>query len=694
MILYSAQFGEQAVEGFGNLGRNSLFTEVLRTELPRPGQTVRELATRVKLMVRAIALDYGAQQEPEFAVQKASTLPDDIMLIGTIGRERFRTAESNCEGADGDWKQIRYSSKRELLERHLRRYLGCSTAGEARREIVRLALSTDDPIEPTSAEEVRGLSTCDRLAASETDFARPPEVPGVRFENVVADEAIKACVQAIRDNPRVARYQFNLGRAYHKLGVTPETDSREATRAFREAMSAYEKATEAGYVSALNNLAVLYEAGDGVDSDNTKAIELFKRGAEQGHPLAMYNLGVHYRNGFGVKRNLTQAAEYFARSADAGYVSAMVEIGRALLSGRGVSNPRRGVAWLQSAANQGATRANFWLGYYYYVGADDKQGGAESVNSLQPDLTLALLWLGRLADTRDSDGLALLARIMQSGSGLAAAQPEIAERYWRLAAYGGNSFAQVTFADRLRRGFALVRQEYGASEAVELLREAIAQGSAAAALALAQINRNGEVGVTKNSREAMRLAYQTIELAVRNERVVETGGEPFPEMGAAHLLSEMAKNNEAVDARNKPLLSPDEVDRLEHYYGAVDATTGKVKIRRLQVKLGCSYGRRYDRRRRQYFPIATWDRPGTIWVWDWGRPESPTEFQFRNLERETPLCSNNDVLRRTLIDIFEQSKKSQVSFADLVDQKVKTAKGQASAAPETRERGGNRRRRR
>lgn len=694
MILYSAQFGEQAVEGFGNLGRNSLFTEVLRTELPRPGQTVRELATRVKLMVRAIALDYGAQQEPEFAVQKTSTLPDDIMLIGTIGRERFRTSESNCDGAAADWKQIRDSDKRELLERHLRRYLGCATANDARREITRLALSSDDPIDLTNLEEVRGLNACDKLAASETDFARPPEVPGVRFENVIADDAIKACIQSIKENPRVARYQFNLGRAYHKLGVTPNTDPRDATRAFREAMSAYEKATEAGYVSALNNLAVLYEAGDGVDRDNNRAIELFKRGAEQGHPLAMYNLGIHYRTGFGVKRNLGQAAEYFARAADAGYVSAMVETGLALLAGRGVSNPRRGITWLQSAANQGATRANFWLGYYYYIGADDKQGGAESVNSLQPDLTLALLWLGRLADTRDSDGLALLARIMQEGSGLASAQPEIAERYWRLAAYGGNAFAQVTFADRLRRGFALVRQEYGATEAVKLLGEAVAQGSAAAALALAQITRNGEVGVVKNPREAMRLAYQAIELAVRNEKVVQTGGEPFPEMGAAHLLSEMAKNNEAVDARNRPLLSPDEVDRLGHYYGAVDPVTGKVKIRRLQVKLGCSYGRRYDRRRRQYFPIATWDRTGTIWVWDWGRPESPTEFQFRNLERESPLCSNNDVLRRTLIDIFEQAKKSQVSFADLVDQKVKTAKGQTAATAPVKERGGNRRRRR
>ena len=55
---------------------------------------------------------------------------------------------------------------------------------------------------------------------------------------------------------------------------------------------------------------------------------------------------------------------------------------------------------------------------------------------------------------------------------------------------------------------------------------------------------------------------------------------------------------------------------------------------------------------------------------------SPTEFQFRNLERATG-CINNSVLRRTLVDIFEQSKKSKVAFADLTDQKVRTAHGQS-----------------
>ena len=54
--------------------------------------------------------------------------------------------------------------------------------------------------------------------------------------------------------------------------------------------------------------------------------------------------------------------------------------------------------------------------------------------------------------------------------------------------------------------------------------------------------------------------------------------------------------------------------------------------------------------------------------------ELPTEFQFRSHERDT-VCSKNALLRRTLADIFDQAKKNDVPYADLVEQKIKTAMG-------------------
>ena len=58
IVVFSASFGETAIEsfGFGDHRRNSLFTEVVRSELERPGQTLIELGQRITRMVQAFAL--------------------------------------------------------------------------------------------------------------------------------------------------------------------------------------------------------------------------------------------------------------------------------------------------------------------------------------------------------------------------------------------------------------------------------------------------------------------------------------------------------------------------------------------------------------------------------------------------------------------------------------------------------------
>ena len=407
----------------------------------------------------------------------------------------------------------------------------------------------------------------------------------------------------------------------------------------------------------------------------------------------MYNLGQHYSSGSGVKRDLGQAAEYFAKAAEAGFVSAMVELGTALTKGYAVSsNPRRGVEWLQRAADAGSNRAKYRLGTTYALGAVDNKGGESSTNTIRIDLQLALLWFGRMADSGDSDGLVWLAAIMQDGFGLSSAQPEIAERYWRLAAYGGNSYAQVTFADRLRRGFVLVKQEYGQREAVTLLQRAMTQGSAQAALALAQMNRTGELGQEKSPRERHE-ARLPGDRACGADRDGPADRRAVPRDDGGASPGRDGEEQRGGRRHGPAAADPDEVERLERYYGAVDPATGQVKIRRLSVKLNCAFGRQFDRRRREWTHVYTWDREKPLWVWDWGRAESPTEFQFRNLERETR-CTNNEILRRTLIDIFEQSKKSQIAFADMVDQKVRTAKGGQAVEPAATDRSRGQRRRR
>jgi hypothetical protein len=177
----------------------------------------------------------------------------------------------------------------------------------------------------------------------------------------------------------------------------------------------------------------------------------------------------------------------------------------------------------------------------------------------------------------------------------------------------------------------------------------------------------------------MRLAYRAIQLAVLTDPMTEEGN-PFHEIGAAHLLVEMAKSGEAVDAVGRPLLTQEEIGRLEHYYGTVDPVTKKVAIRRLFVPITCRLKRGGNGR-----SDISWTNREWLWVWDWGRPESPTEPQMRNVER-TSGCSDNADLRNTLVDVYQQAKKNKVSFADLIDQKIKTAQGLAEPAGKSKKR--------
>ena len=651
MVLFSASFGEQAIERFDDYDhrRNSLFTEVVRSELLRPGQTLLEFAKRVGLVVRAIAEKKGAQQEPEYFYNGFDA--ESFLFIGSIGRERFELTQDKCEGSTEDWKQIAKLGKRELFRRHLQRFDGCATAELARRAVANLGLTSDDPVAVPPADPRRPISDCDRLAASDLDPARPPEVPGVGFDNVDAEQAIAACNAAIKANPRIARFLFNIGRAYQRLANEPGLDAGKVSAALREARLNYNDARESGYVSALNNLAILDESMAGGETNDEEAGRLLKQAAEQGLPLAMYNLGLHYKYGVGdISQDITQAVEWFSKAAESGLVSAMVERGDALQRGLspGGADGRRAIEWYQRAADAGSVRAKLNLGLLYYRG----------VRGNFKDPGQALLWFGRAAASGDGAAEYNLAAIMESGEGLARPEPEIAERYWRLAAYAGDSDAQIELGERLMDGRVLIKPQDSPRETVLLLQRAMSQGSPQGALDLARIYRNGRLGQKQDTVMAMKLAYHAIELSTQADPTA-TDGDPFKEIAAGHLLAEMAKNGEAVDASGQPLLTQDEIDRIEKFYGKVDPLTHRVKAGRLSVPIRCDAFRG--------FGVTQ-----LIWIWDWGRNESPSEPQFRKIERDYD-CSDHD-LRGTIISVFGEAKKNNVPFTDLLNQRIKTAR--------------------
>ncbi len=210
------------------------------------------------------------------------------------------------------------------------------------------------------------------------------------------------------------------------------------------------------------------------------------------------------------------------------------------------------------------------LGWYYFRGYKIFDNGELASNSLLPDETQALLWWGRAAAENNPTAKNNMALMMERGYGLPSPQPEIAERYYRLAAHGGNEDAEIERRKRLRGPAACwSSRRTGTNEAIDLLNRALSHGSARAAKMLAEIYRNGELDQAKDPLLAMKYAFLAIKLSVQADPSSDDGN-PFYEMGAGILLAEMAVNGQAVDVNDRGLLNPDEIDRLQRFYGTVD----------------------------------------------------------------------------------------------------------------------------
>ena len=66
------------------------------------------------------------------------------------------------------------------------------------------------------------------------------------------------------------------------------------------------------------NLGVMYEFGEGVEQDYSKAYDCELKAVEQGLPNAMFNLGGYFYEGKAVEQDLDKAAEWYRKALEAG----------------------------------------------------------------------------------------------------------------------------------------------------------------------------------------------------------------------------------------------------------------------------------------------------------------------------------------------------------------------------------------
>jgi RHS repeat-associated protein len=144
---------------------------------------------------------------------------------------------------------------------------------------------------------------CDWQAA-----LQPPDWPAT----------VRACTDAVRTQPKVARFHFHHGRALEATGKPAE-----AVRAYREAL-----ALLPDYPGAQTALGELTERGLGVPADPARAARWYRKAAYAGFASAQAHLGRLYRDGVGEARDPQEAARWFELAAAQGHPAAQRALGR------------------------------------------------------------------------------------------------------------------------------------------------------------------------------------------------------------------------------------------------------------------------------------------------------------------------------------------------------------------------------
>jgi tetratricopeptide (TPR) repeat protein len=229
---------------------------------------------------------------------------------------------------------------------------------------------------PADLNPRRDLVTdCDRLTAMAHDTGHPPDVPGVVFEKINVKAATSACNDAMAQYPDVARFAFEAGRV-----ATARKDYAEARRL-------YDKAANAGYAMALNNIGGSYEGGQGVPVNYVEAANWYGKAVASGEPTAMVNLGWLYETGHGVKQDYAEAIRLYEAAARAGEPSAMNNLGLLYLYGKGVARDYAEARRLfEQGAALGEASAMNSLGVLYVHG-----------NGVPRDLRTARQWFVKAA---------------------------------------------------------------------------------------------------------------------------------------------------------------------------------------------------------------------------------------------------------------------------------------------------------
>lgn len=431
LVSYATQPGNVAQDGSDG---HSPYTKALAGTIKRGGLDLFETFNEVGLSVKRST---GGSQQPW-----VSSSPIDGKFYFTSPPAAIASASPSSTGSGSAamsavpvapqsvdtrtlerdvWEAIKGSTKSEVFDKFLHDFPNGVFAGAAHERFVSLT-----PKGPADVSRQGSLANdCDNLAAGPFDPQRPPGIAGVQSGILHAAEAIGACQEAVNQYPTVARYAYQLGRAFEAAkqwdaaikalnraigaGYAPAMCDLAnmymrgdgVPKDHPQALRLYHQAITAGYVPAINDLGYMYSHGNGVAQDYSEAVRLYQQAADLGYAGGLYRLGFMYENGFGVSRNLTEAVGLYRRAAEAGYPGGMSNLGTVYENGSGVPKDLREAArWYRKAAEAGSPSGMRNLATFY----DKGLGG------LPHDRAEALRWFEKAADLGNEDAKKYLKR--------------------------------------------------------------------------------------------------------------------------------------------------------------------------------------------------------------------------------------------------------------------------------------------
>ena len=236
--------------------------------------------------------------------------------------------------------------------------------------------------------------------------------------------------------------QFNLGGLY-LTGMGTEQNYDKALQLFKVAVSKGNiqaqqalavlkkaeaeqilKSAEQGNAEAQYLLGCLYESGEGIEQNYSKALEWYRKAAEQGNAGAQSCLGKFYEEGLGVQQDYNESAKWYRKAAECGEPAAQLAMVQICLVEKKYPEA---VQWCYKVAKQGNVKAQCFMGQFYELGI-----------GVTKDYKEAFYWYTKAAEHKDGKALFKLGTFYEEGLSVNKDLDKAKELYRKSAEQGNN----------------------------------------------------------------------------------------------------------------------------------------------------------------------------------------------------------------------------------------------------------------